>query len=149
MALSLEQIRQTMQTSVHGRRLGIDPNDFLIGSKDIVGQVTNATSSTTATTLPNYGYNSVVTTAGDTWTLQSPKVGVKVWIGTASASTKTHTITPTGATVYSTNGIASSSIVLHGPGAFIELVGLTTSKWGIVSKTPTTTGSAIGVTLSS
>lgn len=132
MAKSLEQIRQTVQTSVHGRRLGLNPTDFVVGPKDLQKQITNATSSSTGTALDGYGYHTVVTTTNDTWKLSDPVVpGIEVSIQTGSTSTGNHIISPVAATIRSSNGQNSSSITMLGTGAAITLVAHTTAKWGV------------------
>ena len=139
MALSLEQIRNKILTSIHGRRLGLDADGFLAGAKPVRQVVTNATSDTTGTAIPNHGIASVATTTDDGWTLTDPVPGIGVRIATASTSTGTHTITPAAATIISTNGIAGSAIAMVSQGAYIELMGLSTSVWAVVSRGSTAT----------
>jgi hypothetical protein len=138
MAYSLQQLRNLILTSIHGRRLGLDPNENLIGPKVLKRPVTAATSDTTGTALPNYGYSSVVTTTDDTWTLTDPYVGAEVTLMTGSSSTGVHTITMAAATIYSTNGIAGANVVLTGAGAAMSLLGLSTAIWQVTSRAGST-----------
>ena len=133
MALSLETIRDRIRTSIHGRRLGLDGNDQIAGIKGMTRPVTDATSATTGTALPNYGINSVVTTTDDSWTLTDPYVGAEVTLMTGSSSTGIHTITCAAATIRSTNGIAGANVVLTGMGACVNLVGISTAIWAVTS----------------
>ena len=133
MALSLETIRDRIRTSIHGRRLGLDGNDQIAGIKGMTRPVTDATSATTGTALPNYGINSVVTTTDDSWTLTDPYVGAEVTLMTGSSSTGIHTITCAAATIRSTNGIAGANVVLTGAGACVNLVGISTAIWAVTS----------------
>ena len=134
MALSLETIRDRIRTSIHGRRLGLDGNDQIAGVKGMTRPVTDATSDTTGTALPNYGIVSVVTTTDDTWTLSAPYIGSEVTLMTGSSSTGVHTITmEAGTVIYSTNGIAGANVLLAGAGAAVSLVGVTTARWNVTS----------------
>jgi hypothetical protein len=144
MAISLAQIRNLILTSVRGRRLGLDASEFLAGPKDIRKAVTAGTSDTTGTELPNYGLVTVATTTDDGWTLAPPMPGVPVTIATASTSTGTHKITPTGALVQTTAGLAGSTIALVSQGASITLMGLTTAIWTVLAR-----GSTAAVNVSS
>jgi len=137
MALTLEQIRALSITSIHGRRLGLDINEMLTGPKEIRRVVTNATSDTTGTALPNHGIVSVVTTTNDTWTLTDPLPGVPVRLMTGSTSTGTHTITCAAAKIYSTNGITGSGVLMSAAGAYCELTGLSTAAWAVTSRAST------------
>ncbi len=145
MAFSLEKIRSKILTSIHGRRLGIDPDGFLAGPKPLRKQVTNATSDTTGTNLANHGVHTVVTTTNDVWTLADPVEGVSVKIGTVSTSTGTHAIVPAAATIVSTNGVAGSSISMQGVGAYIEMVGISTAQWLVTSRGGSTTAGATAI----
>lgn len=149
MAKSLESHRSDIRTSMHGRRIGLSHDDYLLGFKQHAGVVTNATSSTTGTALLPYGLHTVVTTTNDTWTLTDPpRAGLKVKIATNSTSTGNHTVSPVAATITSTNGVAGSSIVLQGVGAHIVLDSISTSQWMVTTRGGSTTAGAT-VTVSS
>lgn len=149
MAITLEALRSLSLTNIRGRRLGLDHNDFMVGPKDLRKAVSNATSDTTGTTLVNYGFHTVTTTTNDTWKLNSPTPGVEVKLMTGSSSTGTHTITPTDATIVSSNGVAGSSIAMQGAGAYLSLIGLTTDSWGVTSIFGSTTALYASVTITS
>ena len=133
MALALDTIRDNMQISIHGRRCFVDINGNLGGFKGITRPVTDGTSDTTGTALPNYGINRVVTSTNDTWTLTDPYVGAEVTLMTGSSSTGVHTVSPAAAVIYSTNGIAGSGVVLTGAGACVSLLGISTGIWQVTS----------------
>lgn len=137
MATTLANLRAKILTSIHGRRLGMDPDEFLVGQKDIRKVVTNATSDTTGTNLPNHGISTVITTTNDTWTLTDPIPGAEVTLATGSTSTGTHTITCAAATIYSTNGIEGASVVMSAAGAHAKLFGISTSAWVLTSRAST------------
>lgn len=133
MAFSIDTIRDLIKTSIHGRRCGLDVNEDLVGFKGVKRPVTDATSATTGTALPNYGISSVVTTTDDTWTLTAPYQGAEVTLVTGSSSTGIHTITcASGSVIYSSNGIAGANVVLTGAGGAVDLVGISTSVWKLV-----------------
>jgi len=147
MAFSLENIRSKILTSIHGRRLGIDPDGFLAGPKPLRQQVTDATvaSAAAGTNLANHGVHTVVTSTNTEWTLTDPIPGVAVRIGTNSTSTGNHAIVPAAATITSTNGVAGSSITLQGIGASIELMGISTAQWLVTSRGGSTTAGATAI----
>lgn len=127
---TLAQLRNSILTSIHGRRLGLDINDCIV-TKGIQRGVTQATSDTTGTSIPNNGIGVVVTSTNDTWTLDAPYDGAEVTLMTGSSSTGIHSINLGTAVAYSTIGIAGSTVVLTGPGAAISLRGLTTGIWAV------------------
>lgn len=135
---TLEQIRNSILTSIHGRRLGLGPNEQIGGVKGVHRPVTQATSDTTGTALANHGINVVVTSTDDTWSLTDPFDGAEVTLMTGSSSTGIHTITPAAAVIYSTNGVQGASVKLTGAGAAVSLVGLTTAIWAVTSMSGST-----------
>lgn len=138
MAQSLNTIRNDkIRTSVHGRRLGIGHDEELVGVTGIRKVVTDATSATTGTELPNHGLVSVVTTTNDTWVLSDPYPGCEVTLVTGSTSTGTHTVDVSPAVIYSTNGIEGDQVLLSAAGAFCKLAGLTTAAWVLTSRAST------------
>lgn len=143
MALSLETLKNGILTSIHGRRLGLDKDETLVGPKHMKRQVTDATSDTTGTALPNHGINSVVTSTNDTWTLTDPYGGAEVTLITGSSSTGIHTITCAAATIRSTNGIAGANVVLTGAGASMSLLGISTGVWATVGSHGSTVSSYV------
>ena len=143
MAQSLDTARKQIKTSVHGRRLGIDHTEFLAGVKDIRRVVTQATSDTTGTALPNHGLVSVVTTTNDTWTLTDPVEGVQVELTTGSTSTGVHTISCAAATIVSSVSSTFGGVTLTGGGAGMILSGLTTAVWTVTSRIGTTATSYV------
>lgn len=138
---SLANLRNAIITSIHGRRLGFDANDMLVGPKAVRQGVTDATSDTTGTALPNHGIVSVVTTTNDTWTLTDPVSGCEVLLKTGSTSTGTHTITCDNAVIHSTNGLEGASVLLSNRGAYAKLMGLSTSAWLLSGRASTAVAS--------
>jgi len=132
MAKSVENHRDDIRTSIHGRRVGLTHDDYLVGFKQAKQVVTNATSDTTGTAIPNHGFHSVITTTDDTWTLTDPTPGCQVSLGTASTSTGTHTIT-TVAVIVSTASTGGTNIAMNAMGESCTLVGLSTAVWLVTS----------------
>jgi hypothetical protein len=140
---TLAGLRDEIQTSKHGRRLGLDNNDFLVGPRGLREGLTSATSDTTGTALPNYGLVSVVTTTDDTWSLTDPVAGCTVRLFTGSTSTGTHTISCAAATIVSSVSSTFGGVVLTGGGAGIELSGISTAVWAVTSRIGTTATSYV------
>ena len=138
MALSLQQVRDSIMTSIYGRRLGLDKDDRLCGIKGRRETITAATSDTTGTNLPNYGIITVATSTDDTWILDDPETGCEVKIMTGTTSTGDHYIIADNATIKSSLGLDQTTIDLRGGGAGCTLVGLSTSQWGVLTKSSTT-----------
>ena len=137
---TLEALKSEKMISVHGRRLGIDKDDFLL-HKGSRRAITAATSDTTGTAIPNYGIVSVETSTDDTWILTDPVEGCEVHLCTVSTSTGVRTVTCDNATISSTNGIEGASVLLSNRGAYCSLVGLSTALWGVTSKASTAVAS--------
>jgi hypothetical protein len=135
---TLEELRNEKMISIHGRKMALDKDAFIVGPKGRRQPITSATSDTTGTALPNSGHCSVVTTTDDTWTLTDPVEGCVVNIKTGSTSTGVHTITFAAAAGLSSVSSTGTGVTLTGGGAAIELVGLTTALWAIQSRTGTT-----------
>lgn len=127
-------LKNRIMTSLHGRRIGLGPDGEVIGPRAYTRGVTDATSDTTGTALPNDGIVSVVTTTNDTWTLTDPYPGAEVTLMTGSSSTGIHTISCAAAVIYSTNGVEGANVVLTGAGAAMSLVGVTTGRWSVTSR---------------
>jgi hypothetical protein len=143
MAQTINNTREKIKTSIHGRRLGLDHTERLAGVKGTRKALTEATSATTGTALPNHGFVSVVTTTNDTWTLTDPEIGCEVMILTGTTSTGVHTITCAAATILSSVSSTGPGVTLTGAGAGFHLVGLTTALWGVTSRIGTTATSYV------
>lgn len=136
MAFTLTDARNLIATSIFGRRLGLDQNDFLV-AKGGRTAVNAATSDTTGTNLVNYGYHSVETTTNDGWKLDAPCVGATVTLFTISTSTGIRVITPVSATVITSAGTAGTTIGLYGYGGSVTLVGVSTAAWAVLARSST------------
>jgi hypothetical protein len=108
MADTLEGLRNQILDSVKGRKMGLDPNGFLVGPPDIRQPITAATSLTTGTVIPAYGLTTIQGPAGTTWTLAAPIPGVIKHITaittllTAAVAVASGTILSSGSAIAST-----------------------------------------------
>lgn len=121
-------------TSIHGRRLGLDPNGALVVGQSRTGTKLAGTSDSTGTLLANNGFVSVTSTTDDAWTLSDPFPGAVVTLFIGSTSTGVHTIGLNNSVAYTSVGTAGSTIVLSGPGASITLYGVSTSVWQPIAR---------------
>jgi hypothetical protein len=137
MAITLEGMRNAIKTGLFGRRVGLDNNDFLIGIPGTRMPVNAATSDTTGTAIPAYGFCSVDTTTNDGWTLGQPTVGATVTLFCATTSTGVRSIATAPATMTTTAGNAGSTITITERGGFITLMGVSTTQWAEVARSST------------
>jgi hypothetical protein len=138
MPFSLEEARNQIITSLYGRRLGLDKDNRLIGIKGRREVITEATSNTTATQLPNFGIVTIASSNDITWVIEDPQIGCEVKILTGTTSTGNHYIQTDNATIKSSFGSTQTQIDFLGGGAGMTLVGLSTSLWGVLTKSSTT-----------
>lgn len=148
--MAIDKHDDEILTSLHGRKLGIDRQGYLVG---VPGVRDGYEASTAASTLTAYGM-SVLSGSTDTWTLGAPPaIGVeKQIINNSSLSTATLSIvrsssgsgvTFAGSTA---NGGGGVRINLLNNGAGITLIGISTVAWAI--KATATLGSTPYVSVS-
>lgn len=146
MALSLTTLRNTILTSLHGRRLGLGANDFLQGQKDLKRVVTDMTSASTGTAIPNHGYvgitGSSALTSAQTFLLSNPEPGVEVTIANLNANSSAASPGSTALTmirpstefyIRSSEGSTGTTINLT-PGCAVTLAGLSTDLYQVVQR---------------
>lgn len=152
MAKSLEQLRNSILTSLYGRRMGLDPDAFVVGVKDVkkatqfIGSSTNSSASSTGTTIINYGITSLAvatqaastgssygtTEVGGQFLLDAPAEGVQKLIYTASqhSTLLISVMFSTGVTAQNTSaGSSFGGLSFNAPGQWVKLMGVSTSKW--------------------
>lgn len=151
MAYSLETIRNSIKTSIYGRRFGLiqavatDVNSEHVGGHNgSIVPVTDATSDTTGTNITGYGVTTVDTSTDDTWLLSAPVRGAFKHIFTGpTTSTGIRTIKRADAT-FAINSSASSTgttIVAQAGNLMLTLFGLTSTAYVVVGR-PTGMSSA-------
>lgn len=165
---SLEGLRSQLGTQIYGRRLALAPGnaiqsqiEYLVGPRDIRLQVEGVSSAgstivstAVATPLSPYGVSLVGATLASAttgYTLSAPVPGVRkvLFVPTTGYAVVTVTTDSTGVgagtKLCSTNSVTSTEqqITLVGKGAMVELMGLTTGLWAILTPnviTSATTG---------
>lgn len=138
MAFSLETIRNSILTSLRGRRLGLDKDEYLVGHKGARHAVEDI-QSTVATTTLAYGITRVLTSGSSQGPTQhnlpAPVVGVEklICMQTTSTGSQQFLSTPNGASIIcASDGTTKSLLNFVGPGGSVRLVGLTTAVWAVV-----------------
>lgn len=135
MALTITTIRNSILTSVYGRRLGLDVNERLVGHRGTVTEFEDIT--TVATTASIYGISRVSvsgSTQGPTQhNLPAPIAGIEKTIFMTSSSTGSQQFltTPNGAQILATAGTSGNCVNLVGPAGSIVLIGISSTLWAI------------------
>lgn len=155
---SLNGLRSQYLTSLHGRRVALDANEFLVGPKDIRVQVAGVSAAgstiiSTAVTsnLDPYGVSLLGATlaSGTTgYTLAAPIPGVRKVLFCPTSGYAVVGTTAAGAFICSTGSAASTygTITFAGKGNICEMIGLTTALWGVLTNyavTSVTTGNTV------
>jgi hypothetical protein len=145
MAITLNTLRGQKITSVHGRRLALDKDDFVVGPKGLREPVFELTSASTAQTLSNHGLTvinvtSAVTTATNAFFLPNPVPGARLTIrsgvrGTTSTDGSTAIAIQRATTAFYIESSVHTSCVaaLLAKGNAITLEGITTGYYNAVA----------------
>ena len=136
MAFTLDQLRNEIVTSIHGRRLGLDSAGRLIGHDGIRDRSDDATSDTTGTAIRGSGWTNVDSTTDDTWTLSAPVKGAFKYLYTGSTSTGIRTIkrADNSFAIRTSDNSTGTTIVAQGGGLLLTLFGLTSALYAVVSR---------------
>lgn len=135
MAYSITQMRNSMLTSLLGRRIGLDWLGYLVGPLSLRDSIEDITTTAPTSALP-HGLTRVLTAGSSQMslnTLQPPQIGVRKMLALTSTSTGTHQFAPTAATLYGVNGSSAPCVNLQGAGAFVTLFADTTASWRVAS----------------
>ena len=145
MAITLNTLRSAKQTSIHGRRLALDKDDYLVGPRGLREQVEELTSASTAQTLSAYGLTvinvtSAVTTGTNSFFLPNPVPGARKTIragvrGTTSTDGSTAIMIGRASTAYYIESSIDTSCVatLLARGNAITLEGIASGYYNVVS----------------
>ena len=142
MAQSLTTLRNSIITSIHGRRLGLNVDGYLVGPPDMKKEVVDLTSASTGTTISPHGvYQLYLTTLStQVFQLPTPQPGVSVTF-TLGAAQNGSTVISSAAYLKVASGhlIASSELSTGGAinlssRSMVELTGLTTALWAITKR---------------
>lgn len=159
---TLEQLRNSILTSIYGRRLGLNNGDFLVGPKDLAKGIQSLTSGSTATQVTNYGITQLdVTTGAATtassvgsteigcqWQMAAPEPGVAKIIqkvsSTGGSTMPVAVLFGTGVTAWNSSFASSAGgLMLNAVGQSVTLMGMSTAKWLV---TGLSTGATIATT---
>lgn len=140
-------------TSLYGRRLGLQSGssnvfgsgrtgerpDFLVGAEDIRKRV--STAETTSLNLPAYGISMLTSAVSSgVYTLDPPVPGVQKWIANQTTGATWYVKTANGETFQSSQGTTFSVLKsTQNVAGTLQLVGLTTSIWGVQTGLSTAT----------
>ena len=145
MAISLQTLRTAKVTSIHGRRLAIDKDDFVVGPKGLREPVFELTSASTAQTLSNHGLTvinvtSAVTSATNSFFLPNPIPGARITVrsgirGTTSTDGSTCIMLGRASTAFYIESSVDTSCVavLLAKGNGITLEGITTGYYNAIA----------------
>ena len=145
------------RTTIHGNRLGLGALGNLIldgqtlfttDSSTKATAVEAITAGTSAATFGNGGITTFGTTAAGAYILAAPTAGVRKWLVKSIGSSLTETVTTSGATIhdqYSATTVNTTLVntinfvgsTIFNVGQAIQLLGISTSKWVVVSKNST------------
>lgn len=134
MAYLLETLRSQKKTSIHGRRLGLDKDGYLVGPPDFRTQVTDE-QSTAGSSMPPNGVTRILTTGSSQcgiYTLQAPVIGARKRIVLMSSSTGCQLVKASGSALFygcSVSTIGSTVINFLGRGAEVTLEAVTSAAW--------------------
>lgn len=151
MAMLLETLRSAKKTSVHGRRLGLDKDDFIVGPKAVRHQVEDF-QTTAATSMSPFGISRILT-SGSTqcgiYPLQAPVVGVQKRITLDSSSTGCQLVKASGGALFygcSITTVGSTVINFLKAGANVTLEAVSTIAWRIMNaQTSLVSSDALGI----
>lgn len=134
MAYSLNTLRGQRKTSIHGRRLGLDANDYIVGPRDLRTLVEDQ-QSTAGTSMPPSGLTRILTTGSTQcgiYPLEAPVIGARKRIVLMSSSTGCQLVKASGSALFygcSVSTIGSTVINLLGRGAEVTLEAVTSQAW--------------------
>ena len=145
MAQSLGTLRNSLMTSIFGRRLGLTPDEYLAGTKALKLAVVDLSSASAAQELPSYGSvvarisGSITTATQPAFTIGNPVPGVDLHLNyaqTSQAATAGSTAlafirASTAFYIQSTDG-STGTVVLLTQGSACTLRGLATDLYQFI-----------------
>lgn len=140
MAQTLESLRNQIVTSIHGRRLGLDQHDNLIGVNALAGVVQDFTSTSSATAANYHGITRAMCTGSSqtaNYSLASPtRPGITKVLHQHTTSTGCQIFTAAnGNTIFAASGSSVAVVNLQGAGARCVMISLSTTAWAVLSGT--------------
>lgn len=134
MSRTIQQIRdQLLLTSIFGRRLGLDSQEFLVGALDNRVVTQQATTTTTGTNINPHGFTGISSSTNTTWQISAPVEGIGKQLAATSTSTGTMAVqAPAGVTFLTTAGSSFNQMVFTAVGQAVELFGVSTSVYAAI-----------------
>jgi hypothetical protein len=117
-----------IQVSLHGRRLGLDKDDYLITK----GLRLSVVAGSTATTIAQGGLTSLSSSSG-TFTLEAPRAGLEKLLTTLTTSTLVRTVTLASGNFQTTSGSSFITATFAGQNFQLRLMGLSTAIYSVVN----------------
>lgn len=137
MALLNEALRNLLMTSIFGRRLGLDSNDYIVGPRDIRNQIEDLT--TVPSTVAAWGVSRVTATGSSQgpvqFTLPAPVPGIQkiLLLNTTSTGSFQFLSTAAGASILAaSDGTTKGVVNLIGQGGSVTLEAVTSAIWAVV-----------------
>jgi hypothetical protein len=137
MANLLESIRNSIQTSIYGRRLGLT-NDFLAGVRGTLDPIEDVQASAPSSAVP-YGMTNILTSGSSQtglFSLQAPpSAGIRKTLRLQSTSTGTQQFQLSGPSIVigaSLTTLGATVISLVKQNAIANLLSLSTSVWAFM-----------------
>jgi hypothetical protein len=117
-----------IQVSLHGRRAGLNKDDYFItrGVKNFLA------AASTAVTIPRDGLSTLSSSSG-TYTLEAPMTGVMKRVTTLTTSTLVRTVTLASGNFQTTSGSSFITASFAGQGIALTLEGLSTALFQVIS----------------
>ena len=140
MAQSLATLRNNIITSIHGRRLGLDRDEAIVGSVGVKMPITNINTGDTGTDVTAFGIHNVTSTGSSQtaqYNLAAPIPGVAktLLLGSTSTGTAQFLSTANGAQIIaSSDGTTTEVVSLLRPGAAVVLMGVTSTHWAVIGQ---------------
>lgn len=137
MAYLLETLRAQRKTSIHGRRLALDKDDYLVGPADLRTQVEDQ-QSTAGTSMPPNGITRILTTGSSQcgiYPLAAPVIGARKKIVLMSSSTGCQLVKASGSALFygcSVSTVGSTVINFLGRGANVTLEAVSSIAWQLM-----------------
>lgn len=134
MSYSITTLRSQRKTSIYGRRLGLDANDYLVGPLSVRTEIEDQ-ASTAGTSMIPHGVTRILTSGSSQcgiYPLQAPVIGVTKRIVLQSSSTGCQLVKASGSALFygcSVSTIGSTVINLLGRGAEVTLHAVSSIAW--------------------
>ena|SRR5258706_15958194 len=132
MAMTIQQLRNNILTSIFGRRLGLDNDQYLVGALDNKVVTQQATTLTTGTVINAHGFTGVSSSTNTTWSMAAPVEGISKQLVATTTSTGTMAVQLASGNFLTTAGSSFNQVTFTALGQSVDLVGLSTSLYAAI-----------------